>query len=459
MSASLVDPKVELEFLASILQRRKPELHRVIPLLDESVFSNKPYRWMVKHIRTYFKSYQVPPPRSAVEVWIRESFEGEEEELKQHQRLLNLYDHVLTFGDHATKMFLDYASVRTYVEASREAVSAYQRSRDVGLLLRDGNEAVSAARSIQVQRSIYDYASGWRVREEHRKRRREYPDLYQSFRIGLEDIDAQVSFDPGTVNGFLAPFKRYKSVVLNHCSFAGLLQGMHVAQIVFENTIELTMDRLDSLFTQLTIDRLWRSLKTKDEKRTADSVMARVASWQQRLKIIKATPNETSTHDIEADLLALRQVEAFDPDLTVWDYANIMKPTKTSREERQQQTNIVWDLVEHAQNPVRPRLVITAFQAKLEGAKVERMDQSHFGKSIGIQQGLDSAIAINQTAEERGDGVIVFSPLFLRNGHITKPHCAVVSEIARMCIDKESDSLWKEVEDSSNAWVFGGAAA
>lgn len=457
MSKSLIDPKVELEFLASILQRRRPELYRVIPLLEPTVFSNEPYQWLARQLRTYFRQYKRPPSQHAVEVWINEAFEDDEH--KRYSNLLALFDHALSFDEHASELFLNYVSARVYIEKSREAVQAYQRSKDIKLLLRDAKEAVSAGVSVQVQRPVLDYADGWDRREDNRKVRRDNPLLYKNFRMGIAEIDQQVPWAQGTLAGFLGPFKRYKSVVLNHMAFAGLLQGLNVALIIFENTIALTEARLDSRFTGVSQKRLEQYLKTKDEKETADTLLKRVGNWRQRVKIIKAKPNETTVADVEADLLALRLGEGFDPDLTIWDYANLIAPSGRHREERLQQTQVVWDLLAHAQDSLRPRLVVTAFQAKMEGAKAERLDVTHFGKTIGIIQGLDVAIAINQTEDERQDGAIVFSPLVIRNGYISQPHCGVLSHIDRMCIAEETDDLWKEVEHDKYAWSFQAEAA
>ena len=94
----------------------------------------------------------------------------------------------------------------------------------------------------------------------------------------------------------------------------------------------------------------------------------------------------------------------------------------------------------------KERVVVTASQAKAEALEVDRIDERHQGKSVGISQAVDATIAINQTKEERREGIIILSPLYLRDGFIMKEEIVLNSDLSRMCISREQRDLWEEVE-------------
>jgi archaellum biogenesis ATPase FlaH len=245
---------------------------------------------------------------------------------------------------------------------------------------------------------------------------------------------------PMVIN-FLAPFKRYKSVVMNHISFAALLQGFNVAQVVFENTIELTEDRLDSLASGLSYERLMQMAVTPDEKQRAGCLFNWMNSFTSRIKVLKCVPYQSTMAQVDEQLERWYAQENFKPDVIVVDYYNIIAPNcGRSGEERIEQGQIIWDIKEVADKYMVP--IITASQSNTEGTIADRLQTDHQGKSIGISQGVDLTVAINQTKEERAEGLLVFSPLFMRGFEITIPDVVVDCDINRMAISKDLSELW-----------------
>jgi len=57
---------------------------------------------------------------------------------------------------------------------------------------------------------------------------------------------------------------------------------------------------------------------------------------------------------------------------------------------------------------------------------------------------LDVSIAIDQTKEEKDEGIICLSPKFARGFEISIPEIILDVDISRMCVSKELHNLWQE---------------
>ena len=201
------------------------------------------------------------------------------------------------------------------------------------------------------------------------------------------------------------------------------------------------MDRYDSMFSELNYDRVSRMLITKEEKDALDRTFEWMKTWGNRLKVVKATAEVTKVSDIEEIVDRYAETENWVPDAGVWDYLNIIAPSKEYREERRAQKQIAWDLKRHAEKYNIP--VFEGSQSNMEGATVERQGVQHRGKSVDISQALDLSIAIDQSPDEKDEGIIVLSPKFIRGGAITIPEVILDSDLPRMVISRELHRLWE----------------
>ena len=274
-----------------------------------------------------------------------------------------------------------------------------------------------------------------------RKSERDNPSVNPVIKTGIQGLDSQFRIKAPMVVDFLAPFKRYKSILLNSMGFVGVLQGFNVLHVVYENTVELTESRYDALFGNISYDRISNLAISSEEKSKFDYMFSQMKNWGSRLKILKCFPQVTTIADIEEEIEKLKHREGFVPDVVIIDYLNIVKPSVMPREERLQQQKIVWDMKHLADFYNVP--VFTASQAKMEANKVERMDMTHRGKSIDISQGINLSIAIDQTKEEREEGILVLSPLFSREGPITIPEVVCETDLSKMTICHSHHEMWE----------------
>jgi hypothetical protein len=238
---------------------------------------------------------------------------------------------------------------------------------------------------------------------------------------------------------------------LNNIGFAALLQGYNVAHGVLENSIELTEDRYDALFSGMVYDRLKSALITKQEREDIRLKQEWANSWSSRLKVIKGTPKDTSMADFVSQLEILKERDGFVPDVFLLDYLNIMNPSTPTKEERLQQQRVLWDMKKFVDTWGIP--IITATQSNTEGNKAMRVEKgdgkgrlnsSHQGKSIDISQGVDVTITINQSPEEKDEGILAFLIELARDANITNKEIIVNCDIPRMLISREIYHLWPE---------------
>lgn len=162
------------------------------------------------------------------------------------------------------------------------------------------------------------------------------------------------------------------------------------------------------------------------------------------MKIIKCTPQETTVQQVEDEVKRLQDKEGITFALEVWDYLNLIQPSLVRKEDHLNQTRSVWDLKNHLD--AFNALGIVASQSKVEGATAERLNKAHQGKSVGISQGVDLTINIDQNEHEEEEGLIVLSPAFIRSGQIKIPEIVLDADIPRMVIDRSMHDLWRNAQ-------------
>jgi len=407
-------------------------------MLEPGYFTVNSYQWVVQLLKV--RDWKSLPQGLLDQELI--SIRDEQLRLQYHAQISQLYTLELTFVADASQKYKEYVSYCIANSTLKDSVEKYARSGRVDLFLLDLREGLSKARTALEGESLkaVDYADTYDARQTKRRSLRDNPSLNPRILTGIPGLDEQFRIRAPMIVDFLAPFKRYKSIFLNAMGYAAALQGFNVLHVTYENTEELTSDRYDSMFSELNYDRISNLLITAEEKEHLDRMFEWMRDWTNRIKIIKCVPKQTTVKDVEERLNRLIDDENFRPDVELWDYLNLIAPSRSFKEERLEQGQVVWDLKNHAD--AFNVAIIEASQANMEGLKNERLLLTHRGKSIDISQGINLSIAIDQTEKEREEGIIVLSPHFTREGEITIPEIILDSDIPRMCISRSLYRLW-----------------
>jgi len=432
--------QVELEFLAAIVQGSSQLDTYILEYVEPGYFAVESYKWLVKQLAE--RSWK-PFPIGFLSQLFLESFPNDSDKRDLYYiQLEQVFNKSLEFVEEAESKFRTFISFNLIKVASKNAFDNFERSGRIDYLLDEISERAKDAKNVITKDrvKIVDYAENYEDRMAQRREIRDNPDISPIIKTGIPGLDSQFQIRAPQLVDFLAPFKRYKSIILNTMGFSSLMQGYNVLHLVYENTIGMTAGRYDSLFSTLSYDRLSDLAITSEEKDKIDNLFLWVNSWSSRLKLLKCIPKRTTILEVEEEIEKLKFRENFTPDVIILDYLNIVKSSIKEKEERLQQQIILWDIKNMAEKYNVP--IFTASQANMGANKVARMDNTHRGKSIDISQGLDLSIAIDQTPEEREDGFVVLSPLFSRWSKIEIEEVVCETDLNRMSICKSFREIW-----------------
>jgi hypothetical protein len=441
-----LDIKVEAEFLAAVVQGDDSIDIDILSHVEEDFFSTDSYRWLVRNLID--REWKVIA-YDFLDQLLLEDIKDHETREKYKKQLDYLYTKKLEFAKDADKRFRTFSAERKITNTVKLTLEAYNRSKRIDFCLRDLKQGISEAENIVKgdRLKIIDYVDTYEDRMERRKAERDNPDLSPIIKTGIHGLDHQFRLKKKMIVDFLAPFKRGKSILLNTVAYSAFLQNYNVCQVVFENSEDLTFNRFDALFTQTSYNRISNLLLSPEEKTKADMLFKWMGTWSNKLKIIKATSNETSVSDIRDELSMFYDKDGWSPDVLVIDYLNIIGPDESSKklEERLQQKDIFWKLKNFTEEA--NVLTYVATQSNMEGIKdgygSGRLKLSSRGKSIDISQGLDLSVAIDQSEVEKAAGILVLSPHFYRHGPILQDEINLDANLEYMTFDRGVVDLWK----------------
>lgn len=402
--------------------------------------------WVIEVATDFYSKYQAGPPLDYFLSVLRDSNFSEDRKVILERLLNELFSIDLEKVVYRVDEFRDEMArilLKTFWSELGEMISGgkvKEAIKGINALF----SKVSALYKGDVD--IEDFGRSWKERE---KRREALLKQSRVLKLGIKDFDEQVRMAYRTVTAFLAPFKRYKSITLTNVGWAALLQRMNVLHVNYEGRREMVEARYDSRFSDLDFEKIMYMRRTDEEQRRFESIMNMVDSWKQRLFIVWGVPYVTSVKDIKGVIDMVENLYNIYVDVVIIDYFQIMGTSAgvaiSDEEDWRYQHRVAWDLVDLANYGEKGRIVVGALQTKMYAVTAETLRADHSGRSVAYPQVIDNLIAINQTPDEREEGIIRLSPLILRDGEIKKAHCKVESMLWRMKIAKEMDSLWEEV--------------
>lgn len=270
---------------------------------------------------------------------------------------------------------------------------------------------------------------------------------------------------------YLAPMKRGKTFALIDAGVVGVTNGLkvlHVSCEMSENQMnkrywtalsgQLNKDNDNinySYFEKEEDGDKWE-IKHKTISRKAVSI-SEIKSKQKNLRRlfrggdirVYAVPAYSLTVEaLEMELDRLAQQENYIPDLIIVDYADILAPSDRSNDYRNQLDGIWKRLRGLAQK--RKCAVFTASQSG-RGSIDKDADAKDIAEDIRKLAHITSMVSLNQTAEEKKNGILRLKQLALREGEaeFREAVCTQCLSIGRIVTDSRfEDEVMNNIDDN-----------
>lgn len=274
---------------------------------------------------------------------------------------------------------------------------------------------------------VVDYIAEWERRVESSK------EVKKVLKYGIQGLDEQLFIEEGTVTGFVAPAKHYKSISLVHAAGMAVVAGMKVLVVNFEGGMPLWMRRLDSRLTGIFYSTIRKGELCESDKERYKRVFDEVKKRGGDVQYMQGYPNRTTCSDIKRELSNLKRRD-INIDVVIVDYANLLGSENTRREDWLAQGDVMWGLVDLS---LEGRIVLTAFQ--MNKAK-------EVGRSIMIEQVASNLIDIEQKIpDDKEVGLIRYKPRVVRDGFVRKQEVSVFSALEHMSPAKETDKYFEQL--------------
>jgi len=146
-----------------------------------------------------------------------------------------------------------------------------------------------------------------------------------------------------------------------------------------------------------------------------------------------------NTSDIVRDLDILERTEGFVPDIIVIDYADILRPETTGASVDTSALDDTWKSLARLAGE-RHALVVTASQLTRAGTDKKQVKSGDMALWIGKLAHVDVFYALNQTPEEKADGLMRVSLLAHRYADFNEnDNCIILQNLShgQVCLDSE----------------------
>lgn len=160
-----------------------------------------------------------------------------------------------------------------------------------------------------------------------------------------------------------------------------------------------------------------------------EAVEAGKRTAAQSRKRFKLSCHSSGTLSVSASEVILDQwerEEGFVPDVIIYDYPDIMAPEPLDeRKEARHQTNGIW-MAQRRVSLSRHCAVIAATQSDADSYDQRSLKEKNFSEDKRKYAHVTRMVVLNQTPEEKADGVIRLSQMFVRSRHYNSKKQVIV---------------------------------
>ncbi len=315
------------ENLCHIILDDRPFADQMFEVLEDNFLELAYLRVFVKKIRQYKDKYGVHPSRDAMKMIVRSGITDEQDSVQKLIR--DYYARVLSGElqvgevDFIKDTALDFCKKQKLQEAMMKSIPLLESS-SFEEIAKNINEAIKLGTSNDVG---YDYMKDFEARFLEKSR-----DPVSTGWSALDNI-TKGGLGKGELGVVIAPTGAGKSMVLVHLGANALKNGKNVVHYTLELADTVVGTRYDSCITGYHLTGI-RAFKEQiyDDLRSLEGKL-----------IIKEYPTRSATIGTIKSHIEKMKMQGFEPDMIIVDYADLIKPTGSSREEKRHQLETIYE--------------------------------------------------------------------------------------------------------------------
>ena len=455
MKREKLDTLNERDLLIGLITSEK-FCREICPILNPRLLEVEYARTVASWIKEFYSNFKKAPGKDILKLYRAKCEEITDEDLQENiltfiEKVCKDFDNVKSFNDEfVLQQSLIYLKGRS-LKNLNDDIDAYLTSGEISkaenAITKYKSVEKSSGEAVSLLHNIETVVNSFTQEDELLF---EFPGAYGAV-IGKVHREDFVSF--------LAPMKRGKTWALMDAGITALQNGLKVIHVSLEmSEAQMTKRYWTALSGQLNEDnneinysyfekidtdskKCWK-IKHKIISRKAVSI-AQVESKQKNLRrlfrggdirILAVPAYSLTVEALDTKLDKLEQEEKYIPDVIIVDYADIMAPSDKGNDYRNQLDGIWKRLRGMAQK--RKAVVFTASQSGRASINKDA-DSQDIAEDIRKLAHITSMVSLNQTQEEKQNGIIRLKQLAVREGQaeFREAVCTQCLSIGRIVTD------------------------
>ena len=372
------------ESLCHLILEDRPFADQIFEVLDINFLELAYLRVFVRKIQDYKKQYGVHPSKKIMTSILRTNLTNEQESvqklLRDYFARLLVQQEEIDGADYIKDTALDFCKKQKLKEAMIRSVDLIKKSSfdEISKII---NNALKLGTSNDIG---YEYLVDFEKRFELRAR--------NPVTTGWDPIDklTKGGLGRGELGVVIAPTGAGKSMVLVHLGAKALLEGKSVIHYTLELSDTVVASRYDSLIT---------GYHLKDLRAFKEQIYDKVKDVPGKL-VVKEYPTRSATIQTIKNHLEKMKNHDFAPDLIIVDYGDLIRPEKSSKDEKRHQLETIYEELRGI-SQVCECPIWTASQTNRSGLNAEVITMESISEAFNKCFVADFIFSVSRTIEDK----------------------------------------------------------
>ncbi len=372
------------ENLCHLILDDRPFADQIFEVLDDNFLELAYLRVFLKKIKQYKKKYGVHPTRKIMTSIMRTGLDGEQDSVQKMLR--DYYARILSQdidvegAEYIKDTALDFCKKQKLKEAMIHSVDLINRSS-----FDEVSKVINNALKLGTCNDIgYDYMSDFERRFEKKVR--------NPVTTGWDTVDGLMKggLGSGELGVVIAPTGAGKSMVLAHLGSQALLEGKNVVHYTLELADTVVAGRYDSCITGYHLN---------DLPAFKEQIYDKVQEIEGKL-IVKEYPTRSASIQTIKNHIEKMKNRGFIPDMIIVDYADLIKPEGSSKEEKRHQLETIYEELRGVSQIIGCP-IWTASQTNRSGLNAEVITMESISEAFNKCFVADFIFSVSRTIEDK----------------------------------------------------------